>query len=57
MLAALREAGFPHIGCDIGDPARRERIEIADVPAAMPLVLLLRRPLSVPAAGHSAAID
>ena len=25
--------------------------------AAMPLVLLLRRPLSVPAAGHSAAID
>ncbi len=45
MLAALRGAGFPHIGCDIGDPARRERIEIADVPAAMPLVLHVNAPL------------
>ena len=45
VLAALRRAGLPQIGCDIGDPTQPRRIELPDPPAAMPLLLHVNAPL------------
>ena len=45
MLAALRRAGVAQIGCDIGEPITRTRLQATDWPDAMPLVLHVNAPL------------